>query len=144
LRTTLAQVGAWYTIGVVLGSGVGLGVIASGLLAVSTRGLVVAVLLAAVVSAALTISFEWFYVVAGVAGAVVGSVSAFVVVRGALRRGGTRLGVGGYVALAGIVLMLLALVPLVGYVEVVAIPLLAARMRGREAERFAGLRTLAK
>jgi hypothetical protein len=39
---------------------------------------------------------------------------------------------------------LLALIPAVGYVEAVAIPLLAARMRGRQAARFAGLRTLAK
>ncbi len=136
--------GAWYTIGVALGSGIGLGVIASGLLAVSTRGLVVAALLAAAVSVAVTIAFDWMYVVAGVAGAIVGAVSASVVVRGALRRGGTRLGVAGYMALAGVVLILLAAVPIVGYVELVAIPLLAVRMRGREPERHAGLRTLAK
>jgi hypothetical protein len=136
--------GAWYTIGVAVGSGIGLGVIASGLLAVSTRGLVAAALLAAAVSVALTVAFDWVYVVAAVAGSIVGAVSASIVVRGALRRGGTRLGVAGYMALAGVLLILLAGVPLLGYVELVAIPLLAARMRGREPERHAGLRTLAK
>jgi hypothetical protein len=136
--------GSWYTIGVVLGSGVGVGVIVAGLLAVSTRGLVAAAVVAAAVSVAFTLSFDWIYTVAGVAGAVVGVASAAVVVRGALRRGGTRLGVAGYMALAGVLVFLLAAVPLLGYVEVVALPLLAARMRGREPERHAGLRTLAK
>jgi hypothetical protein len=136
--------GSWYTIGVVLGSGVGVGVIVAGLLAVSTRGLVAAAVVAAAVSVAFTLSFDWIYTVAGVGGAVVGVASAAVVVRGALRRGGTRLGVAGYMALAGVLVILLAAVPLLGYVEVVALPLLAARMRGREPERHAGLRTLAK
>jgi hypothetical protein len=44
----------------------------------------------------------------------------------------------------GVLICLLALVPLVGYVLAVALPILAARMRGRQAARFAGLRTLAK
>jgi hypothetical protein len=108
------------------------------------RGLVAAVLVAAAVSVAFTVSFDWIYVVAGVVGAIVGAASGSVVVRGALRRGGTRLGVAGYMAVAGLLLILLAGVPLLGYVEVVVVPLLAARMRSREAERFAGLRTLAK
>jgi hypothetical protein len=46
--------------------------------------------------------------------------------------------------LAGVLLILLAAVPIVGYAELVAIPLLALRMRVREPERHAGLRTLAK
>jgi predicted PurR-regulated permease PerM len=44
----------------------------------------------------------------------------------------------------GILVSLLALVPLAGYVLAVALPVLAVRMRGRQAARFAGLRTLAK
>ena len=40
--------------------------------------------------------------------------------------------------------LLLAFVPVAGYVAVVALPLLALRMRGRQAARYAGLRTLAK
>ena len=137
--------GAWYTIGAVLGGGVGLGVIAAGLLAVSTRGLVAAALLAAAAGLLLAIPFEETYLmVAAVVGAVVGAASGSIVMRGALRRGGTRLALAVYMGAAGIVLMLLAAIPLVGYLEVVALPLLAIRMRAREPERHAGLRTLAK
>jgi hypothetical protein len=38
----------------------------------------------------------------------------------------------------------LAFVPLVGFLEAAAVPALAARMRRREPERYAGLRTLAR
>jgi hypothetical protein len=37
----------------------------------------------------------------------------------------------------------LALIPLVGFLEFLALPLLAVRMRRRQPERYAGLRTLA-
>jgi phosphate/sulfate permease len=137
-------VGAWYTVGALLGFGLGLGVIASGLLAVSTRGMVAAMFVAAAVSLVFTIKFEPVHVIAAVVGAVVGAASASVVVRGALARGGTRLGVAGFMTVAGVVVFLLAAIPVVGYVETLALPLLAARMRGREPERHAGLRTLAK
>ena len=43
-----------------------------------------------------------------------------------------------------LVLAALALVPVVGYVEGVVVPLLGLRIRRRAAERYAGLRTLAK
>ena len=42
------------------------------------------------------------------------------------------------------VLAALALIPAVGYVEGVVVPLLGLRVRRRAAERYAGLRTLAK
>jgi hypothetical protein len=82
--------------------------------------------------------------IAGGIGGFLGALAAAAVVHGALRRGGTRLGIAAYVGVLGLVTCLLALIPAVGYVEAVAIPLLAARMRGRQAARFAGLRTLAK
>jgi hypothetical protein len=41
-------------------------------------------------------------------------------------------------------LAVLALVPLLGYVEAVALPALAARLRRRSPETYAGLRTLAR
>jgi hypothetical protein len=82
--------------------------------------------------------------IAGAVGGVLGALSAAAVVVGALRRGATRFGVGAYVGAVGILVCLLALVPLAGYVLAVALPLLATRMRGRQAARFAGLRTLAK
>ena len=44
----------------------------------------------------------------------------------------------------GVVVAALAFVPLVGYVLVVALPLLGLRARSREPERHAGLRTLAR
>ena len=38
----------------------------------------------------------------------------------------------------------LAFVPVAGYLEAVALPFLAVRLRRTQAERYAGLRTLAK
>jgi hypothetical protein len=46
--------------------------------------------------------------------------------------------------IGGVAVALLALVPVVGYVETVLLPFLTLRMRRRQASRFAGLRTLAK
>jgi hypothetical protein len=82
--------------------------------------------------------------IAGVVGGVVGALSAAVVVVGALRRGATRFGVGAYLGVVGVFICLLALIPLAGYAVTVALPVLATRLRGRQAARFAGLRTLAK
>jgi hypothetical protein len=65
-------------------------------------------------------------------------------VLGASRRGGTRGGIALLVAAAGIAIALLALVPALGYVQAVAVPALAVRLRRRFPERYAGLRTLAK
>ena len=63
---------------------------------------------------------------------------------GALRRGGTRVAAAALLALAGFVLALLAFIPLVGFVEAAALPILAARLRRREPSRHAGLRILAR
>ena len=82
--------------------------------------------------------------VGGGAGGVVGILGASQVVRGALRRGGTDAGTAALVGIAGLVLAALALIPAVGYVEGVVVPLLGLRVRRRAAERYAGLRTLAK
>lgn len=137
--------GDWYTIGAVLGVALGLGVIAAGILATSTIGIGAAAVLGAVVGGALGLAFgDTAEIVAGVLGGVLGAAAAAVVVRGALRRGGTRLGLAAYVGAVGLVVMLLALIPIAGYVVAVVFPFLAARMRGRQAARFAGLRTLAK
>jgi hypothetical protein len=137
--------GGWYTIGLCLGLGLGLGVILSGLLGGGVVGTAVALLLGAGVGVILGIALgEALEIVAGGAGGFLGALSAVAVVHGAMRRGATRLGVAAYLGLGGLLVCLLALIPVVGYVEAVAIPLLAARMRGRQAARFAGLRTLAK
>jgi hypothetical protein len=137
-------VGSWYTIGLFLGAGLGLGVILSGLLGVNAVGAGIAAVAGAAVGAGLAWTFGTPETIAGAVGGLVGALSAAVVVRGALARGATRMGLAAYLGAVGLLLVLLAAVPLVGYVAVVALPALALRMRGRQAERFAGLRTLAK
>ena len=137
--------GAWYTIGLCLGLGLGLGVILTGILGSTALGASAAALIATAAGATigLLVGDAAETVAGGVAG-FVGAVSASAVVYGALRRGATRLGIAAYLGVAGAAICLLALIPVMGYVEAVAVPLLAARMRTRQAARFAGLRTLAK
>jgi hypothetical protein len=137
--------GGWYTIGVTLGLGVGLGVILSGLLSANVVGIGAAVVVGVAAGAALGYAFgDGPEIVAGALGGLLGALAAAAVVVGALRRGATRFGVAAYLGAVGVLLLLLALIPVVGYVTAVALPVLAARLRGREAARFAGLRTLAK
>jgi len=137
--------GAWYTIGLALGIGVGAGVLAAGLLARGVPGIVVAAVGGALTGAlAGLVVGDTAEVVAGVIGGPLGAVGAAQVVVGALRRGGTKGGIALLVAAAGIVVAVLALVPALGYAEAVVVPALAARLRRRFPERYAGLRTLAK
>jgi hypothetical protein len=138
-------VGNWYTVGLCLGLGVALGVVVSGILGSNVVGVGAGAALGAALGVAIGLVVgETEEAVACGIGVVVGSLSAAVAVRGALRRGATRFGTGAYLSAVGILLALLALVPVVGYLAAVVVPVLAARMRGREAARFAGLRTLAK
>ena len=137
--------GDWYTIGAFLGAGLGLGVILAGLLAASRRGLVIALVLAVALTVPFSLAFgSWAVPLADAIGAVVGVLSGSIVVQGALRRGGTRLGVAGFMLGVGLLIVLASAIPLVGYVLVVAIPLLAGRVRRQQPTRFAGLRTLDK
>jgi hypothetical protein len=137
--------GSWYTVGLCLGLGLGLGVVLVGILGSNVLGVGVGALVAAAAGALVGLAVGGTAeLVAGGIGGFLGAMSAAAVVHGALRRGGTRLGIAAYVGVLGLLICLLALIPAVGYVEVVTIPLLAARMRGRQAARFAGLRTLAK
>jgi len=137
--------GAWYTIGLCLGLGLGIGVILSGLLGLNGVGVGIAALLAIAAGAVVGILVgDLAETIAGGVAGLVGALSAATIVQGAMRRGATRIGVAAYVGMAGLLVCLLALVPLLGYVEVVLLPILAVRLRGRQAARFAGLRTLAK
>ena len=137
--------GAWYTIGLCLGLGLGFGVILAGLLSVNRIGTAAAAAAGAAVGAAVGYGISEFpETVAGGAAGLVGAVSAGAVVQGALRRGATRLGLAAYLGAVGVLVLLLAFIPVVGYVAVVALPAFAFRMRGRQAARYAGLRTLAK
>ena len=137
--------GAWYTIGLSLGVGVGAGVLAAGLLARGVPGIAMAAVGGAATGAlAGLIVGETAEVIAGAIGGPLGAIGAAQLVVGALRRGGTKGGIAFLVAAVGIVVAVLALVPVLGYAEAVVVPALAARLRRRFPERYAGLRTLAK
>jgi hypothetical protein len=143
-RSTLASV-EWYWLGVSLGLGVAAGVLAAALVGGWTAGLPAAILLgaAAGVGAGLLLG-EMGDAVAGAAGGIVGGASAGVVVRGALARGGTRGATGLLVGVVALIGAALAFVPVLGFVEAVAVPVLARRAKQRSVERYAGLRTLAR
>jgi hypothetical protein len=138
-------VGGWYTIGLCLGLGLGLSVAITGILGTNVVGIGAAAVVGAALGGAIGLLIgDTAETIAGAIGGVLGALSAAAVVVGALRRGATRFGVGAYVGALGVLICLVALVPVAGYVIAVALPVLAARMRGRQAARFAGLRSLAK
>jgi hypothetical protein len=138
-------VGAWYTIGLALGLGIGLGVLFTALVGANAVGVGIAAVTGTVVGLLVGLALgETAEIVAGGVGGLLGALSAAAVVLGAAGRGATRLGIAIFVGIGGVLIALLGLIPLVGYVEAVALPVLALRMRGRQAARFAGLRTLAK
>ena len=133
--------GDWYTIGILVGLGAAIGLALTGAL----RRALPAVVAAVAVSVAIGFAFgQWDEAVGGLAGAVCGALGSAPLVGGALRRGGTRGGTAVLLALAALVGAALAFVPVVGYLEAVVLPALAARLRGKAGERYAGLRTLAK
>jgi hypothetical protein len=134
-------VGSWYTIGILAGVGASLGV-----LAVALAGrLVIAAGAAAVVAAVIGfLVFGWPQAVAGVVGAVCGAVGATPLVTGALRRGGTRGGTAALLGIAALVGAGVAFIPVVGYLEPLAVLALGLRLRRRAPERHAGLRSLAR
>ena len=142
--------GDWYAIGIALGVGVAFGVLAAALLAwirlgwaASTVVAVGAGLLAGVITNR-WIGPDWAGPVAGVVGGLIGSLSGSVVVRGALARGGTPGGLAFLLGSFSLMIFLLALVPALGFVVAVAVPVAAFRNYGRDTGKHAGLRTLAK
>jgi hypothetical protein len=137
--------GAWYWIGLTLGLGVAVGLLLAAVFAAWRYGVVVSVLGALAIGVVGGLLLRgWIGVPGALVGAVVGSLSASVVARGALRRGATRGGTVFLMGAAALVVASLAFVPLVGYVVSVAVPAIAARRARSEPERYAGLRTLAK
>jgi hypothetical protein len=136
--------GDWYSIGVFAGLGVALGIAAAGAFG-GRRFALVAPFLAAAVGVALGIVFaDAEEAAAAGVGGVLGAAGTLQLVRGALGRGGTRLGTALFVLLGALVAAALAFVPVVGYVEAVAVPALGMRLRKRAGERYAGLRSLAR
>ena len=138
-------VGGWYTVGLCLGLSLGLSVAVTGILGANVLGVGAAAVIGAAVGAGIGIAIgETPETIAGIVGGVLGALAAGVVVTGALRRGATRFGTGAYLAALGALICIFALVPIAGYGLAVALPVLAVRLRGRQAARFAGLRSLAK
>jgi hypothetical protein len=140
-------VGAWYWIGVCTGLGAAAGILVAG---VAARAAIAVAVVAALAGFGLGVAIDawqpggvadW---ILGALGGLAGGLGASVIVRGALRRGGTTGGTAVLVAGAAIVAAGLAFVPVVGYLVALALPAFAARLRRRAPERYAGLRTLAK
>jgi hypothetical protein len=131
--------GSWYWIGVAAGIGVGIGIALGSVLPAGRTGLSAGVAAALGVAAGIGVGQllgGWAESAGGGSGGLLGAVSSVPIVAGALRGGGTRLGVALIVALA--------FVPALGYLEVVVAPALALRLRRRGGSRYAGLRILAK
>ena len=137
--------GEWYWIGHLVGVGAGFGVLFTGALSTIRGGVVAAILLAAAAGTGLGFALEnWDEALGGGLGGLAGALGSAQVVRGALRRGGTRGGTAALVAFAALVVAALALIPGVGYLEALALPALGARLRRRSGDRYAGLRILAR
>ena len=136
--------GDWYWIGVAVGLGVALGVLAAGILGLTPRLRLATPLVAALAGAALALAFwQWDEAIGGGLGGLAGALGAMQVARGTLRRGGTRGGTAALFLLGAAALAAIAFVPVLGYVEALAVPLFGVRQRRREPRRYAGLRTLA-
>ena len=133
--------GTWYTIGILVGLGAAFGIVAAGIVPRYVVAVVAAVVVAVVVG---LLVWDWDEAVGGAVGGVLGALGATTVVAGALRRGGTRGGTALLVGAGAVVAAGLAFVPVVGYLEAVVIPAIGLRLRRREPERHAGLRTLAR
>jgi hypothetical protein len=143
-------VGSWYWIGVAVGFGAAAGIALAGLVPPRRAALIILPIAAGGLGAAIGYGVDvwqtggWADRLGGICGGIVASLAAAQIVLGARRRGGTAFGTAALVAGAGLVVAALALVPALGYVETAALPALAARLRKRQPERYAGLRTLAR
>jgi hypothetical protein len=137
-------VGSWYWIGVSAGLGAALGVLGgltgryTGVIAVLGSGIGAGVLVDLFLPGGLG------DLVGAPVGAMLGFIGAAPIVAGALRRGGTRGGIAVFLTGAAVVIAGIAFIPVAGYLEALALPALAARLRRTQPERYAGLRTLAR
>jgi hypothetical protein len=131
-----------YRIGVCAGGGAALGLAAAGVLRRPVLAVVVAGALAAVLAGLI---FGWIGEAIGAAvGGVLGGFGAATIAAGSMRRGGTAGGTAAILLLAALGALALAVIPLVGYLEPLALAAFAGRVRRRAGEKYAGLRSLAK
>jgi hypothetical protein len=143
-------VGSWYWIGVSAGlavAGVVLeigipGMLRGGSVSKAVQSVIVGLAVGGLIS--LTWPGGWVDLVVGALAGLLAFYGAAPIVAGAFRRGGT--GGGMALLLAGVALAAagIAFIPTAGYLEAVALPALALRLRRTQPERYAGLRTLAK
>ena len=133
--------GDWYTIGILAGLGASIGVAFTAALRRGLASVIASIAIAVIIGFAFG---QWDEAAGGAVGAVCGAVGSAPLVGGALRRGGTRGGTATLLALAALVGAALAFVPVVGYLEAAAVPVLGLRLRRRAPDRHAGLRSLAK
>ena len=132
-------------IGFTLGLALAAGLLLAGILAAWRFGLVASVLGALVVGLVAGLLVRgWIGLLGAFAGALIGAVSASIIARGTLRRGGTPGGTAFLFELAAILVAMVALIPFVGYVLAVLVPVAAVRRVRQEPARHAGLRSLAK
>jgi hypothetical protein len=137
--------GSWYWIGVCAGLGVAVGVLVAALFAGTRIALTASLVLAAGIGVAIGFALgQWDEALGGGVGGALGALGSAQLVSGTMRRGGARFGIAVFVGLASLVLAAIAWIPIVGYLEVALVPALAARLRGRAPERYAGLRSLAR
>jgi hypothetical protein len=141
--------GWWYWIGVSVGFGAGAGIFISGLplgrtipLTDALGALVVGGLIGNV--AARPHHSHWIYAGAGSLGCLAAYLGAAIIVAGAFKRGGTRLGLSVIMFGIGLIAIGIAFIPAAGVVEALFLPTLAWRLRRLQPQRYAGLRTLAK
>jgi len=134
-----------WLIGIAAGVGVAFGLAVGGALARFDWAPAGAAAVALVVGGALGwLIVDWK---GGVAGAVAGLLSGFgggTLARNAVRRGGTPGGTAAIFVALGLLALGVSLIPFLGFIEAVAIPIVALRSRQRADEKYAGLRTLAK
>ena len=139
--------GWWYWIGVSVGFGAAAGILMSGL---PFRRTGLDWLAALVIGGVVGLSVagphrgHWSDVAGGAVGALAAYLGAVVIVAGAFRRGGTKLGLAVLMFGIAFAAAALAWIPVVGYLEAAVVPALAYRLRRLQPERYAGLRTLAK
>jgi len=134
----------WYTVGLFAGLGVAVGIAVVSVLGGRRVG-ALAPLVGALLGAALGyLLVDVEEAVAGGLGGALGAFGSAPLISGALSRGGTRLATGFFVVLGAVFVALLALIPVLGYLEAIAAGVLGVRLRRRAGKRYAGLRTLAR
>ena len=135
----------WYEIGVTLGLGIAAGVFVAGILGGLRFGFATSILGAVGIGVvAGWLVKEEIGIAGGIVGGLIGAVCTAIFVRAALASGGSVGATGVIMISAALAIALVSLIPVVGYVFAVVLPVMAYRRWRRLPARYAGLRTLAK